>query len=115
MRGSGRIGCLVSAALLVGGGYAVVQVAGSEIDFRALRGEVQTQARLARESLDETMVSVISAEAARLGLPQAAGNPTIRRLPGDRIRITVAYPDTVTFLDRWHWVRTRRIDVEQGY
>ncbi len=109
------MGCLLSLLILVLAAYAAVQVAGSEIDFRALQAEIQSQARLASESTDQALATAVAEKAAELELPAVAGRASIRRLPGHRIQIVVQYPDTVTFFHRWHWVRNRRIQIDQTY
>ncbi len=114
-RGASRAGCLLGLVILILGGYTAVVYAGSEIDFRQLRSEAQEQARNAAELDDAAIASRLTELAAELGLPQAAGQAQIRRLPGDRITITIQYPDEPTFFDRWKWVRTRRIQIDQPF
>lgn len=114
-RGASRAGCLLAIAVFLVLGYGAVEIIGAEIDYRSLSSQVQRTARVARETPDEGMAAQVQAKAAELGLPPAAGAATIRRLPGDRVAITVTYPDTIWFFDRFHWVRNRRIHVEQAY
>lgn len=113
--GASRVGCLLGILFLVLAGYAGIQFAGTEIDYQTLKSEVEDLARAARETGDATIREAIQNEAARLELPAAAGNPVIRRVPPDRIQITVQYPDSLTLFDRWYWVRERRIDVDRTY
>ncbi len=95
--------------------YGAVQFVGTEIDYRSLASQVQRTARVAHETPDEGLAAQIRTKASELGLPPGAGRATIRRLPGNRISITVQYPDSLTFFGRWHWVRGRRIQIEYTY
>ncbi len=95
--------------------YVGVIYVGSEFDYRTLAGEAQRQADLAAQETDEEILSALQLRAAELGLPQQAQRFDVRRMPGNRIRITGAYTDTLTFLSRWDWLRPRRIDIEQAY
>ncbi|MDX1393005.1 MAG: hypothetical protein R3195_01395 [Gemmatimonadota bacterium] len=113
--GASRVGCLLGLLLLLVGGYAAVQFAGSEFRYRSLVDVVQREANLAAEQDDESIRQTIAEEAARLQLPPTAGRPTIRRFPGGRIEITIQYPDPVEFLGRWEWVLNRRIQIDQTY
>jgi len=114
-RGASRIGCLLGILFLVLAGYAGVQFAGTEIDYQTLKSEVEDLARVARETGDAAIREAIANEAARLGLPAAAGRPAIRRVPSNRIQITVQYPDSLTLFNRWYWVRQRQIAVDRTY
>lgn len=113
--GASRIGCLLGLAIVLIAGYGAVVLAGSEIDYRQLQGEAQRQAALAAELDDEAIQEAIAAQAAELQLPAPAGRATIRRLPGDRIQISIQYQDTVEFFGRWERVRSRRILIDQEY
>lgn len=113
--GVSRVGCLLSILVLILVGYAAVEFIGNEISYRGLAHQVQESARAAHETPDAGLAQQIREKAAELGLPASAGNATIRRLAGNRISITVQYPDTVTFFGRFHIVRGRRVDVEMGY
>jgi len=113
--GASRVGCLLGILLLVLAGYVGVQFAGTEIDYQTLKSEVEDLARGAGETGDTGIREAIQNEAARLELPATAGRSTIRRMPPNRILITVQYPDSLSLFDRWHWVRQRRIDVDQTY
>lgn len=113
--GASRLGCLLAILLFVLAAYVGVQFVGTEIDYQALKTEVEDLARAAHETPDETIREAIQNEAARLELPAAAGRPTIRRSPPGRIQITVQYPDSLSLFDRWYWVRSRRIDVDRTY
>lgn len=113
--GASRVGCLLGILFLVLGGYVGIQFAGTEIDYQTLKSEVEDLARVADETGDAGIREAIQNEAARLELPAAAGRPAIRRVPPNRIQITVQYPDSLSFFDRWYWVRQRRIDVDQTY
>lgn len=115
VRGASRVGCLLGIAVLLVGGYAGVEVIGAEIDYRSLSSQVQRTARVANETPDEAMAAQIRDKAVELGLPGSAGNAQIRRLPDRQVQIDVAYPDTISFFERFHWVRMRRIHVEQTY
>lgn len=114
-RGASRVGCLLALAILILAGYAFVLYVGSEIDYRSFRTDVEQVGRAAAEINDVGIREALQVRAADLGLPPSAARPNIRRLPGNRIQITVQYQDTVTFFDRWHWVRPRRIQVDQTY
>ena len=113
--GASRVGCLLGLLLLLLGGYAAIQFAGHEIDYRQLQGEVQTQAAMAAERDDQTIREAIAGRAADLQLPAAAGQALIRRVSGDRIQITVQYSDALDFFGRWQWVLNRRIQIDQTY
>ncbi len=114
-RGASRIGCLLSLIVLGLLGYFAVGFVGSEIDYRALTSQVQRSARVAHETPDPGLVAQIRAKAEELGLPRVAGAAQIQRPADNRIQISVQYPDTLTFFSRWHWVRTRRIRIDQTY
>lgn len=113
--GASRAGCLFGVLLLIVGGYVAVLLAGSEIDFRQLRVEVQRQAGLAAELEDQGIRDAIAARVEELQLPAAAARATIRRFPERRIQITIQYPDPIDFFGQWQWARTRRIQVDQTY
>lgn len=115
VQGASRVGCLLGILVLVLAGYAGVEVIGAEIDYRSLSSQVQRTARVAYETPDDVMAAQIRDKVAELGLPPSAGNAQIRRVPERRVQIDVAYPDTISFFDRFHWVRMRRIHVEQTY
>ena len=95
--------------------YVAVLYVGSEFDFRSLRGEAQRQAGLAAQTTDREILNVLQRRAVELGLPQQAQQIEVRRLSGDRIRITGHYSDTLTFFNRWEWVRPRRINIQQAF
>ena len=113
--GASRIGCLLSLVVLVLAGYFAVLYAGSEIDYRQLQSEVQDRAAEAGDLDDQAIRQAIAARAAALQLPAAAGQATIRRFPGNRIQISISYPDALDFFGQWQWVRNRRIQVDQTY
>jgi len=114
-RGEVRVGCLLFVLLLGVAAYVGVVYVGSELDYRTLAGEAQRRADLAAEESDEEIIAILQRRAAELGLPPQAGRFDIRRMPGNRIKITAAYTDTLTFLNRWDWLRPRRIDIEQAF
>ena len=114
-RGEVRAGCLLFVLLLGVAAYVGVIYVGSEFDYRTLAGEAQRQADLAAQESDEEIFSSLQIRAQELGLPPQAQRFDIRRMPGNRIRITGAYTDTLTFLNRWDWLRPRRIDIEQAF
>ncbi|MDX1578773.1 MAG: hypothetical protein R3266_09815 [Gemmatimonadota bacterium] len=113
--GASRIGCLVSILLFVLVGYAAVEFIGAEVTYRDLLHEVQESVRAAYETPDREITRRIREKAEELDLPASASTPTIRRLADNRITVTVQYPDTITFFDRLHIVRDRRISVEGSY
>lgn len=113
--GASRGGCLLLLLFAILAGYSGVIFVGSEIDYRSYRSEAERQAGLAAEQTDEEIRAILQRRATELGLPPAAARVEVRRSPGNRITIAAQYPDTLTFLDRWHWVRPRRILIEQGY
>lgn len=113
--GASRVGCLFGVLVGLLGAYGGVQYIGTEIDYRALKGEVQRIAASAGETPDEMMLGHVRTKVAELGLPQRAGAATIRRLPDNRISIALSYPDTLSFFGRWDYVWTRRVNVEQIY
>lgn len=114
-RGASRIGCLLFLLLAIVAAYVGVVYVGSEIDYRSYVSEAERQAGLASEHTDEEIRTTLQRRADELGLPPVARRVDIRRSPGRRITIAAQYPDTLTFLERWHWVRPRRIRVEATY
>lgn len=114
-RGASRVGCLAALLLVILAGYVTVVYLGSEIDYRSYVSEAQRQAGLASEFTDEEIRAALQRRAAELGLPPVAQRVEIRRSPGRRITIAAQYPDTLTFLDRWTWVRPRRVRVDTDY
>jgi hypothetical protein len=113
--GKVRVGCLLFVLLIAVAAYVGVVYVGSEFDYRSLRGEVQRQAGLAAQMTDQEVLRVLQVRVRELGLPQQAERLEVRRLPGNRIRITGHYSDTLRFVNRWEWVRPRRINVEQAF
>lgn len=113
--GAVRPGCVVSLLLLAVAAYAGVIVLESEIEYRSLQEEVQRQAGFAAERSEEEMRTAILAKVQSLELPRMAEQVEVRRLPRNRISITLRYGDTLTFFGRWDWVRPRRIQVERAY
>ncbi|MCG8470105.1 MAG: hypothetical protein MJB57_18165 [Gemmatimonadetes bacterium] len=113
--GASRVGCLLSALVLLVAGYVGVEYVGAEIDYRSLSSQVQRTAVAARETPDDGLVGQIRDKAAELGLPASAGAPSIRRPAQNRVTISVSYPDSITFFGRWHWVLDRRIQVDQSW
>lgn len=114
-QGASRVGCLVGVVVLILAGYAAVEFIGAEIDYRALSSQVQRSALAARETPDAGVAVQIREKAAELALPPSAGAPSIARPGPNRVTISLAYPDSVSFFGRWHWVIDRRIDVDQTY
>ena len=114
-RGASRVGCLLGILLLVVAGYVGVLLVGTEIDYQQLKAEVQTQAALAAERDDQAIREALAAEASRLGLPAAAGQPQIRRFPPSRIQIIIQYSDPIDFFGQWQWVLDRRIQIDQTF
>lgn len=110
-RGAARTGCLLTILVLVLGVYAAIQVLASEMSFRSLQKAVEQQARLAETRTDQEIREEILTRVRELELPRSAENISVRRLPGEGVLITVGYPDTVTFFDRWRWVRQRQISI----
>ncbi len=114
-RGASRLGCLLTLTLLGLAAYGAVIVLGSEFDYRSLETEMRRQATLAAESSDDEIRDAVVAQVHRRGLPSTAEVVSIRRLPGNRIRLSLRYQDTLIFLDRWTWVRPRRLQVLESY
>lgn len=114
-RGEVRPGCLLFLVLLALGAYVAVLYVGSEFDFRSLRGEAQRQAGLAGQMTDQEIINTLQQRARQLDLPQQAERFEVQRLPGDRIRITGHYSDTLRFFNRWEWIRPRRINIQQAF
>lgn len=114
-RGASRVGCLLFLLAAILAGYGGVVYVGSEIDYRSYVHEAERQAGLAAERSDEEIRAALQRQAAELGLPASAARLDIRRPAGNRITIAGQYADTLTFFDRWHWVRPRRIRVEASY
>jgi hypothetical protein len=114
-RGKVRLGCLLFLLLVAVAGYVGVLYIGSEFDFRSLRGEAQRQAGLAAQTTDQEILNILQRRARELDLPQQAERIEVRRLPGDQIRITGHYSDTLRFFNRWEWIRPRRINVQQAF
>ncbi|MFQ5678659.1 MAG: hypothetical protein ACE5HP_04300 [Gemmatimonadota bacterium] len=83
----------------------------SEIDFRSLQNRAEQEARISETRSDDEIRQTLVARARELGLPRTAERVGIQRFPGGDALITIAYPDTVTFLGRWSWIRMRRISV----
>jgi len=110
-----RVGCLIALVLFVLGAYVGVKVVRSEMDYRRLQSAAVQHARLAEEQPDQTIREGLQARAAELGLPAAAGQPTIRRFPDHRIQIIIQYPAALDFFGRWQWVRSRRIEIDRKY
>jgi len=113
--GASRAGCLIALAIFIVGAYVGIGVIRSEMDYRKLQSAVVQRARLAEEQPDRTIREGLQARAAELGLPPAAGQPTIRRFPGNRIQIIIQYPAVLDFFGRWQWTRNRRIEIDQKY
>lgn len=113
--GEVRVGCVLFLLLLGLAAYVGVIFVGSEFDYRALKGEAQRQANMAAQETDDEIRTALENRAQELELPPQAARFDVRRVPGNRISITGGYQDTLTFLDRWDWIRPRRIEIEQAY
>lgn len=110
-RGASRVGCLLSLALFTLAGYAAVLLVGSEFKYRSVEQAIDQELRTTKPlatSPREIRAAVV-ARIEDLGLPPSARNVELSRLPEGGVVVSFAYPDTITFFGRWHWVRTRRI------
>lgn len=108
-RGAGRLGCLLLLALVGIGIYAVIKIAAGEFAYRSVRETARQEAALGSERTDEEIRNVMLRRVRELELPPAAEAISIRRAPDGSVTISLSYADTVSFVDRWEWVRPRRV------
>lgn len=94
--GKARMGCLVTALLLVGGIYVGIQFFEVYFRFYRIRDEVRTQAAYAPSLTDDVIRRRLVAAADTLGLPLGPKQWTIRRSFNPRQMIIEAqYDDSV--------------------
>lgn len=106
--GGSRLGCILGLALLGLGVYAATVVVDSEFRFRSVQEAVRQQARVATGKSEREIREQLLREIGDLDLPPAARRIYVRRGDGS-IRISLDYSDTLTFFDRWTWVRDRHV------
>lgn len=114
-RGGVRFGVLLFLVVLGAGFYVGVGVVRSEFDFRSLQKSVERQVGLAESTSDDDIRGVIVDRMRELGLPSSAERVQVQRLAGGGAVVSLAYPDTVTFLGRWDWIRIRRIRIRGSH
>jgi hypothetical protein len=91
-RGKSRVGCLFTLLLLVTVGYYGVNVGTVYLQYWRLMDEMNTNARLATNLDDRTILRRVRAKVDELGLPAEARKVTIRRTRRPReIRIKTSY------------------------
>ena len=81
-RGASRLGCLLLLVLLVAAAYFAVNVGEVYYRYYRFRDAMGQQARFAVRVSDAAVQQRLRAIADSLGLPEAAGNVSIRRSPG---------------------------------
>ncbi len=113
-RGASRIGCLLALLLLVAGAYLGLQVAEGEIEYRSVREAARQQTVTGAERTDEEIREALLSRIRELELPARAREISIRRDRDGNVSISLAYADTVSFFDRWEWVRPRRVETGSG-
>lgn len=111
-RGAVRPGCLLGLLLVGLGVYAGAKFLGSEMDYRSVQEVASREARLAESKTDQEIREEVLAKVQELGLPPSAHDVRVRRLDNGRVRVSLAYPDTLRFLGRWEWVTLREISVQ---
>lgn len=89
--------------------YALIRVAGGEFAYRSVRETARQEAAIGSERTDEEIREVMLRRVRELELPPAAEEISIRRAPDGSVTISLSYADTVSFFDRWEWVRPRRV------
>ena len=81
-RGASRLGCLLLLVLLAAAAYFAVNVGEVYYRYYRFRDAMGQQARFAVRASDVSVQQRLRAVADSLGLPEAAGNVSIRRSPG---------------------------------
>lgn len=109
--GAGRLGCLVLLLLLAASVYLGLQVMDGEFAYRSFQSAARQEASLAVDRTDEEIRASLLARVRELELPPRAEEIHIRRDLDRRVVISASYADTVRFLDRWEWVRSRQLRV----
>lgn len=95
-RGRSKLGCLVSLLIVVAAGYFVVNVGRSYLNFFEYQDAMRQEARFAVRRTDEQIRHRLAAKADSLGLPEAAGKITIRRI-NRQVFMESDYYDTIEF------------------
>lgn len=80
--------------------------------YRSIQETASREARFAETKTDEEIRQAVLDKVGDLELPAAARQVRVHRLNGGRVRVALAYPDTVRFFGRWEWVRFREISVQ---
>lgn len=111
--GGSRLGCLLGLLVVAAIVYVATVVVGSEFEFRAVREAVQQEAHVSVGKSDRELREEVLERIDEFDLPRSARNLYLRRLPGGGVEISLQYADTLTFLDRWRWIRPRRIVVRE--
>lgn len=109
--GAGRLGCLVLLLLLAASVYLGLQVMDGEFAYRSFQSAARQEASLAVDRTDEEIRASLLARVRELELPPRAEEIHIRRDLDRQVVISASYADTVRFLDRWEWVRSRQLRV----
>ena len=110
-RGGVRLGVVLCLLVLVAAFYVGVDVVRSEFDYRSLQKSVERQVGLAESTSDDDIRGAIVDRIRELGLPRSAERVELQRFADGGAVVSLAYPDTVTFLGRWDWIRIRRIRI----
>ena len=81
-RGASSIGCLFGVLVLAALVYFGVNVGEAYWRFYQFRDDMQVEARFAGHNANDAILTRLRAAADSLGLPEAAGHVTIRRVHG---------------------------------
>lgn len=96
----------------------MVIVVESEFRFRSVREAINQELRTSVAATQEGSLRQVREDIVerveQLDLPSAAHQVTVRPLPGGEISVSLSYADTLVFLDRFTWIRPRRISVRHG-
>ena len=81
-RGRSRLGCLFILVVVAAAAYFAVNIGEVYVRYYRYRDVMSQQARFAVQFSDDVIQRRLRAAADSLGLPEAAGNVSIRRSPG---------------------------------
>lgn len=95
-RGRSTLGCLLSLLVVVAIGYFAVTVGLSYLHFFEYQDAMRQEARFAVRRTDDQIRRRLAAKADSLGLPEAAGKITIRRI-NRQVFIESDYYDSIEF------------------
>lgn len=95
-RGRTTLGCLVLILIAVAIGYFAVNVGLSYLNYFEYQDAMRQEARFASRRTDDQIKRRLAAKADSLGLPEAAGKVTVRRI-NRQVFIESDYYDSIEF------------------